>query len=47
MITLRLVLLLLAVVCFGAAAANVAARINFTGLGLALCVLAMLLPTVP
>ena len=40
MITLKLLLLILAVVSFAAAAANVSARVNLIALGLALWLLA-------
>ena len=39
MITIRLILILLAVVCFACAAAGVAARVNLTAAGLALWLL--------
>lgn len=43
MISLRLVLLVLALVCFIGATVNVQTKINLTGLGLALWVLSLLI----
>jgi hypothetical protein len=45
-ITIRWVLLLLALICFGAAAAGVQTpRVNLVGLGLSLWVLSLLIPS--
>jgi hypothetical protein len=43
MVSLRLILLILALVAFIGAAVNVQTRINLTGLGLALWVLSLLI----
>jgi len=43
-LTLRLVLIVIAVVCFALAAAGVASRVNLQALGLALWATATLLP---
>jgi len=43
-ITLRLVLIVLAIVCFALAAAGVASRVNLTAAGLACWAAATLLP---
>ena len=45
MLTLRFILLILALVCFCAAAAGVPSRVNFTGAGLALLTVAWLMLT--
>jgi hypothetical protein len=46
MITLRLVLLLLALISFGLAAVGVVSRVNFIALGLFLTTLTLLIPPV-
>ena len=43
MLTLRFVVILLALICFCAAAAGVPSRVNFTGAGLALLTVAWLM----
>lgn len=43
MLTIRFIVLLLALICFCAAAAGVPSRVNFTGAGLALLTVAYLL----